>query len=307
VFDSAIIGGGPAGASCALWLKQLGYEPCVIEKRSTLGGLQNASPYVNDWLATCGGKTGQQIARDIHTNIIEHDVACLFNDQLVSIQREPGQFLLRTGNDHLVRAKTLVLATGVRAATGALLYFPEVYFGPGAHIANQEVSGRTIAILGGGDNAFENYLFLKNKGALAIKIFARTMKARRSFVEQVPQTDVFVGSYEFDQVMRSVNGSAFDKVLVMYGWEPDLRYAKSLPLTINARGFVRVDENCHTSVPGVFAVGEVTQRMHPCCATAMADGVVAAKAIESLLEGRLSAGAIAYGRAASFIDSASLA
>jgi len=43
--DAVIVGAGPAGASCALWLKMPGFKPCIVERRGALGGLQNESSY----------------------------------------------------------------------------------------------------------------------------------------------------------------------------------------------------------------------------------------------------------------------
>jgi thioredoxin reductase (NADPH) len=290
MFDSIIIGGGPAGASCALWLKQLGFEPCIVEKSNRVGGLQNVSPYSNSWLASSHGKTGQEVAREIHTNVLMNNITCLFDEQVISVQKNRFQFTLRTASDRQLVASTLVLATGVRAVSGSIQEQENVFFGPGNHVAGLEVFGQDIAILGGGDNAFENYLFLKEKGASSIKIFARSIRARRSFVEQVPEDDLIItAEFEFNQSERRINGMTFDKVLVMYGWEPDLRYVNSLSFKKSAKGFLKVDDKCRTSQPGIFAIGEVTQRMHPCCVTAMADGVIAAKAIQLMFESEKSA------------------
>jgi thioredoxin reductase (NADPH) len=60
-FDAVVIGGGPAGASCALWLKLLGFSPTIIEERSRLGGLQNDSPYQNDWITPLVGLSGREV------------------------------------------------------------------------------------------------------------------------------------------------------------------------------------------------------------------------------------------------------
>ncbi|MFM8314948.1 MAG: NAD(P)-binding protein, partial [Deltaproteobacteria bacterium] len=49
-YEALIVGGGPAGCSCALWLKHLGLKPLLIERSHRLGGLQNDSPYPNIWI-----------------------------------------------------------------------------------------------------------------------------------------------------------------------------------------------------------------------------------------------------------------
>lgn len=81
-----------------------------------------------------------------------------------------------------------------------------------------------------------------------------------------------------------VNGEQFDVIIVLYGWQANIPFSYDFPLRMTERGFIDTFPNCETSEPYVYAVGEITQRMHPCCVTAMADGVVAAKAIQRSLE-----------------------
>ncbi len=64
-----IIGGGPAGISCAIWLKQLGISPLLLEADNQLGGLQTRSPYKNLWIPGVQGKTGQEIAHDLANHV----------------------------------------------------------------------------------------------------------------------------------------------------------------------------------------------------------------------------------------------
>jgi hypothetical protein len=138
--------------------------------------------------------------------------------------------------------------------------------------------------LGGGDNAFENYLFVRGRGARQVTIFARSLKARADFLRQVPAEDIWIGNYAVDAKRRRVNGKRFDKLIVLYGWEAHLPYMAEIPVALNERGFVMTGTDCETSQRDVFAIGEVAQRAHPCCITSMADGVAAAKAIQERLE-----------------------
>ena len=93
-----------------------------------------------------------------------------------------------------------------------------------------------------------------------------------------------MGQYEIQTDHNTVAGRSYDQIVVLYGWEPHLPYVQSLGLARDSRGFVLTDPDCQTSVPGMYAIGEVAQRMHPCCITSMADGAVAAKAIQRTLE-----------------------
>ena len=69
VYDSVIVGGGPAGASCALWLARLGLSPLLVEASERLGGLGNDNPFADDWIAVLPGVTGQQVAANIDASV----------------------------------------------------------------------------------------------------------------------------------------------------------------------------------------------------------------------------------------------
>jgi NADH dehydrogenase FAD-containing subunit len=93
-----------------------------------------------------------------------------------------------------------------------------------------------------------------------------------------------LGDYRVDEKTRRVNGTQYDLLLVLYGWAPNIEYAVSLGIAMDTQGHVVTDPKTgEATVRGVFAAGELAGRMHPCCVTAMADGVVVAKAIQQQL------------------------
>ncbi len=285
MFDAIIIGGGPAGATCALWLKMLGHSPMLIEKRPMLGGLQADSPYLNEWVPMLPhGTRGQQVAATMNATLHQHGVQMALGCEVVQARRATVDSFHVETSTGAHQARYLVLASGVRAATGGLQAAFDTLLGPGQQVASTDFVGRSVAILGGGDNAFENYLLIRGKGARQVTIFARSLKARADFLRQVPAEDIWLGSYAVDAKRRKVNGKRFDKLIVLYGWEAHLPYMAEMSVALNERGFVITGADCETSQHDVFAIGEVAQRAHPCCITSMADGVVAAKAIQERLE-----------------------
>ena len=125
---------------------------------------------------------------------------------------------------------------------------------------------------------------MKSKGALQAHIYARSVRAQKKFISRVVTADVHVGPYVVEPNSRTVNGHVYDLIMVLYGWEAQASFAASLALKYDAKGFIATEHStAQTSQPGVYAIGEVAQRMHPCVVTAFADGVVAAKAIEARL------------------------
>lgn len=289
MLDALIVGAGPAGASCALWLAKLGLSPLLVDARPAPGGLLNDSPYRNDWIVTQPGVTGPDLAEGIGLALAASGVPMMLGSfARSSIRSGDGyevSFELPDGAPRMLATRNIVIATGVRPRTGGFESSDRVLIGPGAHIANQDFAGRRVAILGGGDNAFENYEFVRRAGAKAAHIYARTVRAANVFTQRAVMGDVRIGAYVVDPVSVQVDNDSYDILLVMYGWEPVPVFQSQLGLERDRRGYISVDfATCRTSVPGVYAIGEATARSHPSVVTAMADGITAAKAIQRSLE-----------------------
>ncbi|MGQ4272910.1 NAD(P)/FAD-dependent oxidoreductase [Terrihabitans sp. B22-R8] len=287
-YDTVIIGAGPAGASCALWLKRLGLNPLLLERCDRPGGLLNDSPFQNDWLVTQPGVTGIELSANIGRSLAAADVALRCDCAVTEIQQREGGFIIsfdERGRQGIARAPHVVLATGVRAISGGLTGGERVLIGPGAAIMQRDFTGQRVAILGGGDNALENYAFVREKGAASAHIFARSLRAQRARIRAADSADVRVGAYAVDDAVPAVNGQAYDLLLVMYGWEPSPVPLSGLAPKRDPKGFLLVDPgSCETSEAGLYAVGELTRHGHPCIPTAMADGVQAAKSIQKIVE-----------------------
>lgn len=296
VYDAAIVGGGPAGVSCAIWLARLGFAPILVEAADAVGGLCRTHPFPDLWNAAQPGLTGPQIADNLALSLQQAGVPVLLSSRACGVTSlGKGYALHMAGRDEEIRARHLVLATGVRArglgrAQGDADDEPwpaleGVLIGPGRHIVAQDFRGKSVAVLGGGDNAFENALYALEHGAGSLRVYARSVRAQRQFVRKLAASHVQTGHYSVDAAARTVDGQPYDLILVFYGWEPCVRYAAELGLQRSAQGFIATDmETAQTSVPDVYAIGEVAQRQHPCVVTALADGVTAAKAIQARIE-----------------------
>ena len=291
VWDAIIVGAGPAGASCAVWLRHLGLDPLLLEASDRIGGLAARNPFADIWTVTSPGQTGAEVAQQIAGQVQASGLDVWLNASVLAVSGTYPLFTVqakRAGQpEQPLQAKTVVIATGVKPKDlpgFADQRFESVIVGPGDEIMSADFQGKRVALLGGGDNAFENYAFVKERGASTACIYARTLRAQKQFVDRVPASDLVVGASDVDPAARTVNGQAYDWILVLYGWQANIGFLGDLSLTRDDRGFVQTDiVDAQTNVPGVYAIGEVAQRMHPCVPTAMADGVVAAKAIEKRL------------------------
>jgi thioredoxin reductase (NADPH) len=294
VYDAMIVGGGPAGASCAVWLARLGLRPVLVDAQSALGGLSVNNPFRDDWIAVLPDVTGMQVAAGIAQSVRAADIPVFQAWRAQAARPRADGFDLQiehaSGESQILSGRTLVLASGVRPRTlpdsPAGATFAGVLIGPGAHIAGRDFNGLSVAILGGGDNGFENFAYVRSRGARSVHLYARSVRAQRQFVGRVPAQDLRLGACRVDPHARTVNGRHYDLILVFYGWEPQADFVADLCLERDEQGFIRTDfAGAGTSVSGVYAIGEVAQRMHPCVVTSLADGVVAAKAIQARIEG----------------------
>jgi thioredoxin reductase len=289
-YDAVIVGGGPAGASCAVWLARLGLSPLLVEAGDRLGGLTADNPFADDWIAALPGVTGRQVAANLAESVRAAGAPALLRSPAVSARPCGNGFEVALGGaaPRAVRGRTLVIASGVRArglpgfATDAR--WPGVLIGPGSSIVAQDYTGLSVAVLGGGDNAYENFVYVRGRGARQAHLYARTVRAQRQWVDRAGAAGVRVGPYQVDPAARTVDGRHYDLILVFYGWDPQAGFADSLRLARDARGYFVTDfATAQASLPGVYAIGEVANRMHPCVATSLADGVVAAKDIQRVL------------------------
>ncbi len=261
-----IIGAGPAGLGCAIWLKRLGVEIVVLEAAALPGGLQTLSPYENLWIPGVRGRTGQDFARDMADHARALEIDCRLDCPV--FDASPAWRVTTPQGD--MAAPFVVLATGTRPRAGGFTSSPVVAIGPGSEMEAIEVKGRRVAILGGGDNAFDQARFARDRGA-RVTLFTRHRPVAQSLVQaQVPDIRIMIGPYAAHQAAMTVNDEAFDVFGVMYGFEAVVPPGFAPPMD---GGYVAVDRFGETGLDGVFACGEVTDYWHACVPTAVAHGV----------------------------------
>ena len=116
----AIIGGGPAGMSCALWLKHLDYYPIIIEKSDRLGGLQNINPFHNKWYLGVHGKTGEKLAREFQRQMEVEFITTFLGARLQKITK--GENFKIYTKDTEIEVASIAIATGQRFKSKRTLY-----------------------------------------------------------------------------------------------------------------------------------------------------------------------------------------
>src|SRR5438067_7737858 len=172
-----VIGGGPAGMSCALSLHNYGLFPLIIEKESALGGMARMSPYPNEWLLGQRGKTGRENAADFAAHIRELGVETWLGVTPQRVCRQEQHWHIDLASEPATRsvsAAAVVIATGTRFAgeewldgvANALRIMAAGRLQLGATAVGEQGAdlGSHVAVIGGGDNAFDVSRMLAERG-----------------------------------------------------------------------------------------------------------------------------------------------
>jgi thioredoxin reductase (NADPH) len=320
MFDACILGAGPAGLSAALWLHNLGLRPALFDRLPHPGGAQRLNFLTNDWVLGAGGLTGPELSKRFVAHIESLDVPMETSAEPVSLKRLKDRFVVGfrlAATMREIEARTVVIATGTHYRGAEILADIEgvqalpddaLVFGPYAFADLAHCRGKRVLIVGGGDNAFENARRLLGVAA-AITVVVRSrpraqaqlISAMRSSeepgvrnvfehatIEAVRQAPAGIQVTVNCPVRKHVIDC--DRIHVLAGYEPNTGFLAGLmeeagppPPSLDAEGYVVVDESMSTSCPGIYAAGDVCNRKYPSVVSAIGQGAVAAKAIEALL------------------------
>lgn len=171
-YNVVIIGGGPAGMICAVQLKRYGIEPVLFE-RKRLGGLLWNANLVENYPGFPGGITGAELAGRMIEQF-ESQALAARPEGVTSVDRDGHNFLFSTSTETYT-ADFLVIATGTQPNRfPAELIPPEAASRVFYEVADmQEVGGKSVAVVGAGDAAFDYALQLSRRGSRAL-IFNRS-------------------------------------------------------------------------------------------------------------------------------------
>lgn len=311
-----VIGGGPAGLSCALWIKYLGMAPIIVEKNDKLGGLQQLNHYPNTWYLGKPGKKGQDFIQDFVCHAEAETLPTLLNATPQSIKREGNDFRITVGRSEIL-ARAIVLCTGqhmrqyeyVQAIEGSeiLKESPQVCFSPGSTpLRIPYVSGQRVAVIGGGDNGLATSAIM-TKTAEHIHLIVRTKICGFGLYKQWVKDGVQSGKITLhqsaqikrfqakgDQIEITLQNSEgdFESILVDFicfriGFSPNVSALYQLletdgigTLELTPSGYIKTDRFCRTSIPRIYAAGDVANQRDPCVATAVSQGTIAARSLE---------------------------
>jgi thioredoxin reductase (NADPH) len=299
--DVIIIGAGPAGLSAAFWCDELGLDTLVLEQAEEIGGqLHRVYNPINNYLGL-KARNGTEMLEHFSADVADAGFDLWTQTQIESIDLRAKRVSLRSGEQ--LPSIALVLATGVRPRT---LNVPgeKEFAGKGmiesATRDRELFAGEDVCVIGGGDAAVENALLLAEVCPTVTLVHrGRKLRARREFVERLQPNHaatVFTESVvtrilgservEAVEILRKDGLKPFQLavrgVLIRIGVEPSTDLFRE-QLELDQRGYVLVNSEQETSVPMVFAAGDLANPIAPTISGATGAGATAAKVIAARL------------------------
>ena len=301
MLDVVIIGSGPAGLTAAIYAMRAGLQALVIEKQPMSGGQVLNTVDVDNYpgLPGIGGfELGMSFREHAEKLGAQFETA-----EVVSIESAAEKEKLVVTTKETYSCRTIVLAMG---ATHRMLGVPgeEALRGMGvsycATCDGAFFRGKTVAVIGGGDVALEDALFLSRICEKVYLVHRRdALRGARSLQKKVfdtPNIEVV-----WDSVVEAIEGEGMVQLLqirnkktneqtalsvqgvfVAVGITPDTQLVRTL-VDCDENGYIRADETCVTSIPGIFAAGDLRTKNLRQIVTASADGANAITSAESYI------------------------
>src|SRR5579864_807021 len=307
--DLLIVGAGPAGLAAAVYGASEGLETLVVES-TALGGQAGSSRRIENYLGFPAGITGAELTSRAVTQARKFTARTATPYRALSLEPSNGGYVVRLEEDHEIAARTVLLATGAqyrRLPVENLSSYEGLTIFYAAGPAEAQLCGASrVGVIGGGNSAGQAAVWLARGGALV------TLLHRRADIRET-MSDYLV--HELDRYGVAVRDRS--EVAALHGSDGELKavtlrsgecvpfsflfcFLGALPCTewlgdVVARddkGFILTGSAAgagsllETSVPGVFAAGDVRSGSTKRCATAVGEGAMAVQFVHGRLARR---------------------
>lgn len=293
MYDLIIIGAGPAGLSAAVYGKRAGLDLIVIEEKPMSGG-QVLNTYEVDNYLGLPGMNGFDMGMEFRSHADKLGVA--FKEATVSAIEDKGAYKVVHADGEALETRTVVVATG---AVHARLQVPgeEELSGMGvsycATCDGAFFRGRTVAVVGGGDVALEDAIYLARtcekvylihrrdefRGAMILqeelKALPNVEILYHHVVSEIQGQDMVEALLIKDVLSGEEKGLEAAGVFVAVGIHPNTELISEL-VESDENGYVLAGEDGITSCPGIFVAGDIRRKPMRQIVTAVADGANAA-------------------------------
>ena len=302
--DVIVIGGGPAGYTAALYTTRAGLSTLVIEKLCA-GGQMTGSPRIENYPGFPDGTDGFSLGESMRMGAERFGAVSLMTEAL-AVEPEGREKTVETGLGRY-SGRVLIVATGAVPRTLGL-EGEEALAGRGlaycAACDGMFCKGRPVAVVGGGSCAARGAMLLSRVAARVYIIHRRdALSAERAYHRPLAEAENIgfiwnstVSKLLYGEKLRGVELTnvlsgekstlELDGLFVSIGRSPDSDLFRGR-LDMDAGGYIVAGEDTVTSLPGVFAAGDVRTKALRQIVTAAADGAMAAHRAEEYLAGGL--------------------
>lgn len=300
-YDVIIIGGGPGGYAAALYAARASLTTLVLEKFSP-GGQMATTDIVENYPGFAEGINGFELGMQMKQGAERFGVKTKLSE-VKSVELMGNPKLVHTSKETF-EAKTVILATG---AFPRELGLPNEQMLRGRGVSycatcdGAFYRGKTVVIVGGGNTAVADAIFLAKICEKVYLVHRRDeLRASKTYMEALEKTEniEFLWSSEVVEIQAeqfvtgikvkskkddSVKEVSCDGIFVAIGNIPNTDMLKG-QVELDEAGYVLASETTETNIPGVFAVGDMRQKPLRQIVTAVADGAVAAKYAEEYVD-----------------------
>jgi thioredoxin reductase (NADPH) len=291
--DLVIVGGGPAGLTAAIYAVRSGLNTAVVE-RDTLGGQVATTPLVENYpgFTQVGGKALVDL---LVSHALEY-VTIFQGEEVMDIQPEEGLTLITSRRRF--KTKAVLLATG---ATHKHLGVPGESRLSGRGVTYCSTcdgplfKGKRVIMVGGGNSAVTEALYLHNIGAHVTVVHRRdTFRAQEHLtkylfsanipvlwnteVKEIKGEDKVREVVLYNSATEETKTMPMDGVFIAIGYLPAVELAKKLGVELTDDGFIKRDQHHRTNIPGVYSAGDV-EGGYKQIVTAVGQGAEAAMSI----------------------------
>ncbi len=299
-YDLAIIGGGIAGLTAGIYAGRAGLSAVIVEKNMAGGQLVNI-PEVENWP---GEKrvSGKDLAKRLKEHAMEYCEIVEFTE-VSEVLREGEKFRVKTSSGEIF-AKAVIFATGAKRRELGVPGERELKGKGVSYCATCDGNffiGKRVIVVGGGNTAFSEAIYLHDIGVKVTLIHRREQfRADQAMVKKAVERGIelmtpyvvseILGEEKVERVkLRNVKTGEekevkVDGVFVAIGTSPNSGLAKLLGVDVDEKGYVKVDRFMRTNVERVYAAGDVTGGVLQ-LVVAASEGAIAAISAKHDLEG----------------------
>ncbi|MEZ3432263.1 MAG: thioredoxin-disulfide reductase [Lachnospiraceae bacterium] len=297
-YDVLIIGSGPAGLGAAIYAVRAGLRTAVID-RSPVSGGQVLTTYEVDNYLGFPGLSGSELSDKFRMHADNLGVSFITAD-VQGVENAASEKIVHTAEGDFV-ANAVILATG---ASHSKLGVPgeEKLSGMGvsycATCDGAFFRNRTVAVVGGGDVAVEDAVFLagickkvylihrRDKLRAADSLQKKLLSLENmeviwnSEVKEIAGEDIVEGVSVYNNVSKTQSSLAVNGVFIAVGIVPNTKMFQGM-VEMDEKGYILADETCVTSQKGIFAAGDIRKKTMRQIITAVADGANAVYSVQN--------------------------